>query len=107
MTFYQLGFFIMTGAAISMAFLIRALARRNRRAYALLRQYREYYSEPRGYAVILQYGVPTASLIVVCCYYKGRRFDIKHFHCDQSDPDDYIYKYKLAEELRDKYNEEP
>lgn len=107
MTFYQLGFLIMTGAAISMAFLIRASARRNRRTYGLLRLYREYYSEPRGHAVILQYGVPAASLIVVCCYYKGRRFDIKHFHCDPSDPDDYIYKRKLAEELCDKYNEEP
>lgn len=107
MTFYQLGFLLMTGAAISMAFLVRALTRRNQRTYGLLRLYREYYSEPRGYAVITQYGGVPASLIVVSCYYKGRRFDIKHFHCDPSNLDDFRYKYILAEELRDKYNEEP
>lgn len=108
MTFYQLGFLLMTGAAISMAFLVRALARRNQRTYDLLRQYREYYSTLLGSdAVIFQHRGDPDYIIAVCRYYEGRRFDIKRFAYNPNDLDDYRYKYMLAEELRDKYNEEP
>lgn len=106
MTFYQLGFFFMAGAFVSTVFLAIALSLRIRRIYNLLREHREYYSALRGSsAVITEY--PSSSCIAVCRYYKGRRFDIKRFSYTPGDSDDYLYKVMLAEELRDKYNEEP